>query len=169
MILRSYKTIINKILFVNFVLVSGRFTHSWLKINCIPHTCIQYVGIHKISYLRQIRLHCIHTNLTTTAYIDGSIKVIGDQSEISIFVDYSHYKKLFNLWRNLRDIFRKHHEEHYVCDVFLFFVTDVHSWILKPRTLWRFVEFVAILRCILVFRHGCALMDIEAQNIATIY
>jgi hypothetical protein len=63
----------------------------------------------------------------------------------------THYKKLFNLWRILRDIFRKHHE----CA-------------LQPRTLWRFVKFVAILWRIPVFRHGCALMDIEAQNTATI-
>jgi hypothetical protein len=51
---------------------------------------------------------------------------------------------------------------------FCFFVTDVHLWILKPRTLRRFVKFVAILRRIPVFRHGCELMNIEDQNIATI-
>jgi hypothetical protein len=45
------------------------------------------------------------------------------------------------------------------CDVFLFFVTDVPWWIFKPRTLW----------CIPVFRHRCALMDIQTQNTAIIY
>jgi hypothetical protein len=35
MTLRSYMTIVNKFLFVNFVLESGRFTHYWLMINCI--------------------------------------------------------------------------------------------------------------------------------------
>jgi hypothetical protein len=43
------------------------------------------------------------------------------------------------------------------CDVFLFFITDVPWWIFKPRTLRR----------IPIFRHGCALVDIQAQNDAT--
>jgi hypothetical protein len=85
-----------------------------------------------------------------------------------------HYNKLFNLWRTFCDVLRKHHEEHwattYFCfssrmctygywspehcddllnssrfyDVFQFFVTDVNWWILKPRTLRRFVKFVPI-------------------------
>jgi hypothetical protein len=42
-------------------------------------------------------------------------------------------------------------------DVFLSFVTDVHWWIFKPRTLRR----------IPIFRHGCALMDIQTQNTVT--
>jgi hypothetical protein len=42
-------------------------------------------------------------------------------------------------------------------DVFLFFVTDVHWWIFKTRTLRR----------IPIFCHGCALMDIKAQNTVT--
>jgi hypothetical protein len=57
------------------------------------------------------------------------------------------YKKLFNLWCNLRDVFRKHRE----CA-------------LQPRTLWRFVKFVAILWCIPVFRHGCALKPKTLQR-----
>jgi hypothetical protein len=87
--LRSYKAIVSKLLFVNFVLELDRFTHSCLMINCISPVCIQDVRIHKISYLRKIRLHRIHTNLTTAAYIDGSIKETGDQSDISISVDCS--------------------------------------------------------------------------------
>jgi hypothetical protein len=71
-------TIVNKLLFVNFVLESGRFTHYWLMINCISPIRIQYIGIDKISYLRKIRLRCIRTNLTTAAYIDGSIHETGD-------------------------------------------------------------------------------------------
>jgi hypothetical protein len=39
-------------------------------------------------------------------------------------------------------------------DVFPFFVTDVTWWIFMPRTLRR----------IPIFRHGCALMDIQAPN-----
>jgi hypothetical protein len=39
---------------------------------------------------------------------------------------------------------------------------------IDAKTLRQFVKFVAILRRILVFRHRCALMDIEAQNTATI-
>jgi hypothetical protein len=89
-----------------------------------------------------------------------------------------HYKKLFNLWCILHDIFRKHHKKHWVYDVFLFFVkdvhwsplhcgdllnssrfydiflffvTDVHRWILKPWTLQQFVKFVAI-RPIMLWR-----------------
>jgi hypothetical protein len=82
-------TIVNKLLFVNFVLESSRFTHYWLMINCISPICIKYVGIHKISYLRNIRLRCIRTDLTTVAYIDGSIHETGDQSEFSVSVDSS--------------------------------------------------------------------------------
>ena len=40
----------------------------------------------KISYLPKIGLHCIHTNLTTTAYIDGYTQNIWDQHKISISV-----------------------------------------------------------------------------------
>jgi hypothetical protein len=89
MTLRSYMTIVNKLLFVNFVLESGRFTHYWLIINNVSPICIQYVGIHKISYLHKIKLRCIRTNLTTIAYIDGSIYETGDQSEFSVSVDCS--------------------------------------------------------------------------------
>jgi hypothetical protein len=90
---------------------------------------------------------------------------------------FLHYKKLFNLWRILRDVFRKHHE----CALhprtmwrFVKFVAILwripifrHGCALKPKTLWQFVKFVAILRRISIFRHGCALMDIKAQNIAS--
>jgi hypothetical protein len=54
-----------------------------------------------------------------------------------------HYKKLFNPWQTFCDVLREH-EEHCVCDVFLYFVTYVYWWILEPRTLRRFVKFVAI-------------------------
>jgi hypothetical protein len=37
----------------------------------------------KISYLRNIRLRWILTNLTTATYIDGLTRETGDQSEIS--------------------------------------------------------------------------------------
>jgi hypothetical protein len=90
----------------------------------------------------------------------------------------SHYKKLFILWRILRDVFRKHHE----CALwprtlwrFVKFVVILwripifrHGCALKPKTLRRFVKFVAILWRIPVFHHRCALMDIKAQNITTI-
>jgi hypothetical protein len=89
----------------------------------------------------------------------------------------NHYKKLFNLSRILRDVFRKHHK----CALqprtvwrFVKFVAILwripvfrHEYALKPKTLRRFVKFVAILRRIPVFRHGCDLMDIHAQNTAT--
>jgi hypothetical protein len=43
----------------------------------------------KISYLHKIGLCCIRTNrLTTAAYIHGHTQEIGDQCEISIFIDY---------------------------------------------------------------------------------
>jgi hypothetical protein len=80
---------------------------------------------------------------------------------------FLHYKKLFNLWRILRDVFRKHHE----CALhprtmwrFVKFVAILwripifrHGCALKPKTLWQFVKFVAILRRISIFHHGCAL------------
>jgi hypothetical protein len=66
-----------------------------------------------------------------------------------IEISHIHYNKLFNPWRTLYDVLRKHHEEHCVCDVFVFFVTNTDLW------------------HILVFRHICALMDIQTQNTAT--
>jgi hypothetical protein len=43
-----------------------------------------------------------------------------------------------------------------------------HKYALKPITLRRFVKLIVILRRIPVFRHRCALMDINSRNIATI-
>jgi hypothetical protein len=89
----------------------------------------------------------------------------------------SHFKKLFNLWHILRDVFRKHHEcalQPRILWRFVKFVTILrripvfhHGCALKPKTLRRFVKFVVILRRIPVFRHRCDLMDIQAQNTAT--
>ena len=42
-----------------------------------------------ISYLRKIELRCIHTTLTTAAYIDGFTQEIGDHLRFQISVDYS--------------------------------------------------------------------------------
>jgi hypothetical protein len=60
------------------------------------------------------------------------------------------YKKLFNLWRILRDVFRKHHE----CA-------------LKPKTLQRFVKFVAILRRIPFFVTNTAAICLVCRDYMT--
>jgi hypothetical protein len=46
---------------------------------------------------------------------------------------------------------------------------DFMTYSYSSQTPRRFVKFVMILQRIPVFRHGCALMDIEAQNTATVW
>jgi hypothetical protein len=141
--------------------------HPWRKTGICRRiktnltNCRSVLGFNAHPWRKTGICHKITTNLTNLHSVPGC----------------NHYKKLFNLWRILRDVFKKHHE----CALqlrtlwwFLKFVVILwrilvfrHGCALKPKTLRWFVKFVVILRRIPVFCHGCALMDIQAQNTAT--